>query len=148
MADITERLERLYTDNGTNYVQEAAREIRNLRETQAKFGQVQHDLLTQIDTLRAQVATLTTEHDHAVEQAAKNCDEVLALRAQVAALEVDAGRWAKDANDRDDLACAWVAACAFIDSHCADPDITQDMRTTYREFLKWRGHLAARKVET
>ena len=52
MTDITERLRRLYVQDGTNYVQEAA------------------DL---IDKLRA-------ERDHAVEQAAQNADEVLRLR--------------------------------------------------------------------
>lgn len=31
MTDITERLERLYVQHGTNYVQEAAEEIRRLR---------------------------------------------------------------------------------------------------------------------
>lgn len=31
MNDLPERLERLYIDHGTNYVQEAAREIRNHR---------------------------------------------------------------------------------------------------------------------
>ena len=31
MSDITERLDELYRQHGTNYVQEAAREIRNLR---------------------------------------------------------------------------------------------------------------------
>jgi peptidoglycan hydrolase CwlO-like protein len=70
MSDITDRLRGLYVQNGTNYVQEAADEIDRLRvtnkmlqddkaalrETQAKFGQVQHDLLSQIDALREQLA--------------------------------------------------------------------------------------------
>ena len=33
MSDITERLRSLYVQHGTNYVQEAAREIENLRAT-------------------------------------------------------------------------------------------------------------------
>jgi chromosome segregation ATPase len=53
------------------------RERDALRETQAKFGQVQHDLLSQIDALQV-------KYEHAVEQAAKNADEVLALREQLA----------------------------------------------------------------
>jgi predicted nuclease with TOPRIM domain len=84
MSDLTDRLRGLYVQNGTNYVQEAADEIDQchariealqnecdanndevmlltaerdaLRETQAKFGQVQHDLLSQIDALREQLA--------------------------------------------------------------------------------------------
>ena len=70
MSDLTDRLRGLYVANGTNYVQEAADEIDRLRvtnkmlmddkaalrETQAKFGQVQHDLLSQIDALREQLA--------------------------------------------------------------------------------------------
>ena len=32
MTDITERLRALYVETGANYVQEAAREIENLRE--------------------------------------------------------------------------------------------------------------------
>jgi predicted nucleic acid-binding Zn-ribbon protein len=70
MSDLTHRLRGLYVANGTNYVQEAADEIDRLRvtnkmlmddraalrETQAKFGQVQHDLLSQIDALREQLA--------------------------------------------------------------------------------------------
>jgi hypothetical protein len=59
MTDITERLRRLYVQDGTNYVQEAA------------------DL---IDKLRAEL-------DYAVEQAARNADEVLALRERVTHLE-------------------------------------------------------------
>ncbi len=53
------------------------RERDALRETQANFGQVQHDLLSQIDALQV-------KYEHAVEQAAKNADEVLALREQLA----------------------------------------------------------------
>ena len=52
MSDLTDRLRGLYVANGTNYVQEAADEIDRLRETQAKFGQVQHDLFMQIDALQ------------------------------------------------------------------------------------------------
>jgi DNA repair exonuclease SbcCD ATPase subunit len=94
MSNLTDRLRELYVQNGTNYVQEAADEIDRLRvtvkmlqddkaalrETQAKFGQVQHDLLSQIDALQV-------KYEHAVEQAAKNADEVLALREQLALAE-------------------------------------------------------------
>lgn len=35
------------------------------------------------------------------------------------------------------------AACAFIDSHVADPDITSEMRKTYAEFMRMRAMIAA-----
>jgi hypothetical protein len=41
-------------------------------------------------------------------------------------------------EQRDELLAAWTAACAFIDSHVADPDITQEMVLTYAEFMKHR----------
>lgn len=41
------------------------------------------------------------------------------------------------------LEAGWVAACAFIDAHIGDPDMTQRMRDTYAEFQKWRGILKA-----
>ena len=35
------------------------------------------------------------------------------------------------------------AACAFIDNHAADPDITSEMRKTYAEFMRMRTMIAA-----
>lgn len=39
------------------------------------------------------------------------------------------------------------AACAFIDSHVADPDITSEMRKTYAEFMRMRAMIAAAEVK-
>jgi hypothetical protein len=50
----------------------------------------------------------------------------------------EAEQWAWEANNRDDLLCGWIAACAFIDSHVADPDITGNMVKHFAEFSKWR----------
>lgn len=44
--------------------------------------------------------------------------------------------------DRD-LLQAFQAACAFIDAHVADPDITPKMVETYAEFVRWRGIVEA-----
>ena len=44
MSDITDRLERLYVDTGANYVQEAAREIRNLRAEVAGLREALHEI--------------------------------------------------------------------------------------------------------
>ncbi len=73
MSDLTDRLRGLYVANGTNYVQEAADEIDKLRVT--------------VKMLQDDKAALKVKYDHAVEQAAKNCDEVLALREQLALAE-------------------------------------------------------------
>ena len=37
-----------------------------------------------------------------------------------------------------DIERAWNAACAFIDSHAADPDITAEMCRTYADFIAKR----------
>lgn len=37
-------------------------------------------------------------------------------------------------QQRDELLAAFNAACAFIDSHVADPDITDDMANNYEKF--------------
>lgn len=39
------------------------------------------------------------------------------------------------------LEAAYKAACAFIDAHVADPDITPKMRETYAEFVRLRKEL-------
>jgi hypothetical protein len=97
MSDLTHRLRGLYVANGTNYVQEAADEIDRLRvtnkmlmddraalrETQAKFGQVQHDLLSQIDALREQLALAE----------AVRASQVAGLTDGLAKLEQDAARY-------------------------------------------------------
>jgi hypothetical protein len=36
----------------------------------------------------------------------------------------------------------WESACAFIDSHVADPDITDEMWATYSKFVRIRDSLA------
>ena len=41
-------------------------------------------------------------------------------------------------RERDELVEAWNAACAFIDSHVADPDITKEMVEKYAEFQRHR----------
>jgi len=109
MSDITDRLRGLYVQNGTNYVQEAADEIDRLRvtnkmlmddkaalrETQAKFGQVQHDLLSQIDALREQYesACKLVADMHAAAMGAKVgpalgiVEDVAALREQLTLAE-------------------------------------------------------------
>jgi len=48
------------------------------------------------------------------------------------------------ANRIAKLEAAWQAACAFIDSHAADTDITADMRKTYAEFQQQRALLGTR----
>ena len=40
--------------------------------------------------------------------------------------------------ERDELRTAFNAACAFIDSHVADPDITNDMANKYEAFTDAR----------
>lgn len=40
--------------------------------------------------------------------------------------------------ERDALRAAFDAACAFIDSHVADPDITAEMAAKYATFLNHR----------
>ena len=67
--------------------------------------------------------------------------------AAIERLAGDAERWAKEANLVDDLSSAWAAACAFIDSHVAEPDITAEMVRTYAEFLKWRACIKERFTE-
>jgi hypothetical protein len=42
-----------------------------------------------------------------------------------------------------DIERAWNAACAFIDSHAADPDITAEMCRTYADFIAKRNALTA-----
>lgn len=63
-------------------------------------------------------------------------------------LAADAERWAKEANRADDLASAWAAACAFIDAHVGDPDMTDEMVRTYAEFQRWREHLKTHNVNS
>jgi hypothetical protein len=117
MSDLTDRLRGLYVANGTNYVQEAADEIDRLRvtnkmlmddraalrETQAKFGQVQHDLLSQIDALReqlalaesvraSQVAGLVEGAENLRERCAKMCD------ALVYAIDSGGNQYRREAN--------------------------------------------------
>ena len=98
MSDLTDRLRGLYVQNGTNYVQEAADEIDRLRvtvnmlqddkaalrETQAKFGQVQHDLLSQIDALREQLALAESVRASQVAGLTEGAER---LRERVKALE-------------------------------------------------------------
>jgi hypothetical protein len=98
MSDLTDRLRGLYVANGTNYVQEAADEIDKLRvtvkmlqddkaalrETQAKFGQVQHDLLSQIDALREQLALAESVRAAQVAGLTEGAEK---LRERVKALE-------------------------------------------------------------
>jgi hypothetical protein len=90
MSDLTDRLRGLYVQKGTNYVQEAADEIERLQ----------------------------VEYDHAVEQAAKNADEVLALREQLALAEsVRAAQVAgltegAEALQRDAARYRWLRDCA------------------------------------
>lgn len=55
--------------------------------------------------------------------------------AQVAMLE--------GAEAPSDLARAYAAACAFIDSHVGDPDMTDEMVATYAEFCRLRRALSA-----
>lgn len=68
-------------------------------------------------------------------------DIVVERESTIAALMAEAERWAAEANNRDDLICAWGAACDFIDAHVGDPDMTAEMVRTYAEFQKWRAHL-------
>jgi len=42
-----------------------------------------------------------------------------------------------------DIERAWNAACAFIDSHVADPDITSEMCRTYADFVANRKALTS-----
>lgn len=42
------------------------------------------------------------------------------------------------------LEAAYKAACAFIDAHVADPDLTQEMRETHAEFVRLRKEIDAR----
>ncbi|MEN6540854.1 MAG: hypothetical protein ABFC67_14700 [Mizugakiibacter sp.] len=46
-------------------------------------------------------------------------------------------------QQRDKLRDAWKAACAFIDSHAADPDITSAMASNYAEFMRHRAEIEA-----
>jgi hypothetical protein len=39
---------------------------------------------------------------------------------------------------------AYAAACAFIDAHVGDPDMTQKMRDTHAEFVRLRKELESR----
>ena len=47
-------------------------------------------------------------------------------------------RATKAEAERDALRAAFDAACAFIDSHVADPDITAEMAAKYATFLNHR----------
>lgn len=49
----------------------------------------------------------------------------------------------KDAAWLLNLIIAYDAACAFIDCHAADPDITQEMRDSYERFVGYRKTLGA-----
>ena len=50
-------------------------------------------------------------------------------------------------EERDRLREAFDAACAFIDSHVADPDITSEMWSNYEKFLQHRQALASVPTE-
>jgi len=41
-----------------------------------------------------------------------------------------------------DIEQAWNAACAFIDSHATEPDLTAEMRRTYAVFMAKRKTLS------
>ena len=73
-------------------------------------NQCQHGQLARVCELcekDAQIAKLTAEYDHAVEQAAANCDEVLRLRE---ALELIAMPMRPDGTwNRERLACQQLA---------------------------------------
>lgn len=45
-------------------------------------------------------------------------------------------------KDAERYKAAWVAACGFIDSHVADPDLTLDMVEKYAVFLQYRDSIA------
>ncbi len=57
--------------------------------------------------------------------------------------EFESARSALTAHKQEvaELVEAYNAACAFIDSHVADPDITDEMVETYRVFTEKRAAL-------
>lgn len=53
-----------------------------------------------------------------------------------------------DADRARELEAAFSAACAFIDSHAADPDITPEMCRAYEVFLERRAAIDRAQGET
>lgn len=43
-----------------------------------------------------------------------------------------------NADEAEKLMAGWNAACAFIDAHVCDPDISSKMVETYAEFIRYR----------
>jgi len=68
--------------------------------------------------------TTVDQLQHVVDKAAQ--DKIARLEAECAALKA-----------------AFESACDFIDSHVADPDITNEMRTNYEIFCERRKLIAA-----
>lgn len=70
-------------------------------------------------------------------------------RFKLAALQAVSADFARTLERRcAELEAGWLAACAFIDSHAADPDITPEMAANYLEFVERRAALdAARKAK-
>lgn len=61
---------------------------------------------------------------------------VMRAKQRIADLE---RRLGEASNDSALYRAGWLAACGFIDSHVADPDITAEMCKRYAEFNKQRG---------
>ena len=74
---------------------------------------------------------ITTLHQHG------DCLEVGHLRAALAALS-------QSTAGEDGLQAAYDAAVAFIESHVADPDITDEMTRMYAEYQRTRSALGSR----
>ena len=90
--------------DGDKLMSEAATEIEHLAldlqteraavvALRAEIAGLRKSAALRVQFHAAELADVIAERDHAVEQAAKNADEVLRLRAEVAGLREDAERW-------------------------------------------------------
>jgi hypothetical protein len=97
-----------------------------------------------VDAMRQRASDLDADSEAAFSDSGVDARLLNAAASELERLlqiAADAERWAAECNKRDDHISAWLAACAFIDAHVADPDMTAEMGRTYAEFQKWRAHL-------
>lgn len=108
MSDLIERLRRLYVQNGTNYVQEAADEIERLRAV------AQHEADC-VEAYRAQVETMIRERDDRTGTHAGGCADWGPAHYECAIRERDDhARWRADLADKlhdreTTISAAWEA---------------------------------------
>lgn len=110
MSDLIERLRRLYVQNGTNYLQEAADEIERLRAA------VQHEADC-AEAYRAQIETMIRERDELKHDIAEYIKITSAQAQEISTLTAerdDHARWRADLADKlhdreTTISAAWEA---------------------------------------